>query len=239
MTFRFPTCAVVAFDIEGTGIDVSRERILQYAVYGVDAAGACICLDSVVDAGTETGRDPYGIPGVRPGAVAAATPIRDGHLDMIRAACTDAVVVMHQRHFDWPLLMNEYKRAKMDPPVPKAVRCTLWLAHKLHLPRPHRLGMLCAEHGIPHTTAHNAAHDARATFHLYVLMANRWWYRWFDRQPNEPKLWSVRSRHFPLPPPFGWASDLRCPGPSAVWVRLEQFRHHDPEPWSSAKCTLR
>jgi hypothetical protein len=61
--YRWPKTKVVALDLECTGINTYRDRILQYGVYGVDSNGQTINVSAMVDAEVPTGRDPYRNPG--------------------------------------------------------------------------------------------------------------------------------------------------------------------------------
>ena len=201
--YRWPKTKMVALDLECTGINTYRDRILQYGVYGVDADGTTIDVSAMVDAEVPTGRDPYRIPGVSNREVAARTPIRDGHLDTLREICDGAVVLIHNRSFDWPMLHNEFKRNDQAAPSAQSVVCTLYMAkHGLALPAPHRLEPLCERYGAPLRTAHNARHDAEATFKLALILANRYWEE-TGVDPLRPFL-ETRSGYW-LPSGHSWA----------------------------------
>jgi DNA polymerase-3 subunit epsilon len=219
MAFRWPARRVVALDLECTGINAARDRILQYGISGVDADGATpIHLTALVDAETTTGRDPKNIPGVTWEQLRTARPLRDGHLAAIARACAGAVVLIHNRPYDWTLLRNEFARNGAPPLAPHAVVCTLNLTkHRLGLPPPHRLSVLCAAHGVPLELAHNAIHDAAATFRLYVTLASQCWATW----PDDRSWWVARSPHWP-PEHFPWAGALRSNALAAP--ALERFR---------------
>jgi DNA polymerase III alpha subunit (gram-positive type) len=204
--YRWPRTKVVALDLECTGINTYRDRILQYGIYGVDTGGETIEVSAMVDAEVPTGRDPYRIPGVSSREVMARTPLRDGHLDAMWEVCDGAVVLIHNRSFDWPMLEHEFKRNKLPPPTPTAVICTLYMAkYGLRLNPPHRLGPLCDRYDATLRTAHNARHDAEATFRLGIILANRYW----DQpgiDPLRPFL-ETRSGHW-LPTGHSWARRL-------------------------------
>lgn len=203
--YRFPTSKTVALDLECTGINRDRDRILQYGIYGADA-GSVIALHSVVDAQTDVGRDPKNIPGVSLCEVLSATPLRQGHLARIREACDGAVVVIHNKHFDWTFIENEFRRNGAEPPSPRIVCCT-WEIARAAVPPPHTLASLCDRFVIPLAGHHNAFHDARATFELFVTFANRYWHRWFNKQPRLRGCWAVRSAYW-LPQNFPWVANL-------------------------------
>ena len=125
--YRFPIRRTVALDLETTGVNRERDRILQYGIYGVDN-DAVLDLHSLVDAQTDVGRDPKNIPGVRLFEVFEAVPLCDGHLDKIYAACNNAVVVIHNKHYDWTFIENEFRRNNATPPTPRLVCCTWEIA---------------------------------------------------------------------------------------------------------------
>ena len=195
--YTFPAWRTVALDLETTGINRDRDRILQYGIWGVEAAGGPVySVSALVDAETDVGRDPANIPGVSRDEVRTATPLRDGHLAKIREACDKAVVVMHNRHYDWTFIANEFKRNGKEPPQPRAVCCTLEIARKVGLHPPHTLGALCNRFRIPLELQHNALHDAKATFALFVLLANRHWNAWYAQVPRLRGCWRVHGPYW-------------------------------------------
>ena len=153
-------------------------------------------VSALVDAETDVGRDPN-IPGVSRREVYDAVPLRQGHLERIYAVCDDAVLVMHNKHYDWTFIVNEFERNGAAPPQPRMVCCTWEICRKVGVPPPHTLGALCDRFGIALDLAHNAIHDARATFALFVLLANRHWDDWYGAQPRLRGCWRVRSSFWP------------------------------------------
>lgn len=214
--YRWPARPTVALDLETTGINRERDRIIQYGLYGVGPDDTPLEIASMVDAEVPTGRDPRNVPGVSLAEVRRAVPLRQGHLDTLRAACEGAVVVMHHRQHDWTLVQNEFRRNGAAPPAPYAVCCTLELARSvLKLPPPHRLGALCERYRIDLALAHNALHDARATFRLYVTLANLHWDQWLRPRPQLGLAFATRSGWFPPAPALTWPgffSALGCSG---------------------------
>jgi DNA polymerase III epsilon subunit-like protein len=196
-TYRFPRWRTVALDLECTGLNRNRDRIIQYGIWGVESDGETITsLSALVDAETDVGRDPANIPGISRREVYEAVPLRAGHLDRIYQACNNAVLVIHNKHFDWSFIENEFKRNLAEPPRPRLVCCTWEIARKAGLAPPHTLGVLCERLAIPLAQAHNAFHDARATFQLFVALANAHWDRWFAQQIRLRGCWVVRSKYF-------------------------------------------
>lgn len=195
MVYRWPSCRFVAFDIESTGLNRKRDRIIQYGIYGTDSDGSVITKTSIVDSESPTGRDPRNIPGLNPEDFYDIVPIRDGHLDLFDKIFTDAVVIMHNWHHDWGILQSEFERHNRPPPVPKAICCTLDICkHRIKHPTPHTLSALCKWYAVPLSTAHHAWHDANATFWLCIALANTHHEKVYKLLGNH---WRTNSMHFP------------------------------------------
>jgi len=155
---RRPSFAVI--DVETTGLDPARERIVEIAIVRTDELG------QPIDHWT-TRLDP-GVPmrathvhGITDAEVAGAPRFADLAIT-IGTALQDLVVVAHNAEFDLSFLRAEFTRAGM--PLPRfANYCTLQ-ASTLYLPRLRRrtLGECCAALGVPHQGAHSALGDAYA-----------------------------------------------------------------------------
>lgn len=211
-SYRWVNRATVAIDFEATGINAHRDRILQYGLCGVDHNNKPFEVVAVVDAQTTTGRDPFLIPGVSKSEVRNAKPISE-HLDLLYSVCHDAIVICHKREFDWTMLQAEFRRHHRTPPIPFCVECTLRLARsRIRLKGPHTLGALCDRLDIPLDMAHNALHDARATFRLYILFLNKY-PRYFQQN-----CWKICSTYWA---PYPWVRHLeyhRIRTPSSLAV---------------------
>ena len=206
--YRFPCFKTVALDLETTGINRERDRVIQYGVFGVEADGETeVSVHSLVDAEVPTGRDPKNIPGVRPWEVTSAVPLADGHLDRLFDLLDNAVVVMHHRQYDWAFIEKEFARNHHPVPVPRLICCTWEIARRVGISRPHTLTSLCQRYRISLDRAHNAHHDSRATFQLFVAFANQYWDDWFDAQVRFRGCWSARSKYW-LPRDFPWVREV-------------------------------
>ena len=170
--------SIVALDLELTGLNRERDRIIQYGIAGNIVPGGW--LGHVVDPESDTGRDMARIPGVTAADVANAVPFVE-HLDLLRRYLTDAIVVMHKSNHDWFFIEKEFRRVGEEPPVPQRTVCTLQLTkHILKLPGIHTLVALCAGFNIPLCNKGNAKHDALATYMLFVVLVNRFWGDYFS-----------------------------------------------------------
>ncbi len=148
-------------DVETTGLDPSRERILEIAIVHTDVHGRELHRWST--------RINPGIPvrathihGITDADVADAPRFADLAVT-IGIALQGFVVVAHNAEFDVEFLRAEFARAGM--PMPRfSTYCTLQ-GSTLYLPQLRRrtLAECCAALGVPHQQAHSALGDAAAT----------------------------------------------------------------------------
>lgn len=197
--YVWPAVTTVAVDLETTSLNRTRDRIIQYGVYGCTPAGHALTATAVVDAETSVGRDPYNLPGVTAHEVRQAVPLRNGHLATLYGLLHGAVVVMHNAAHDWAFLCSEFRRHGHARPRPAAIVCTLHLAkHGVRLPSGgHKLGQVARYLYVPLSQAHNALCDARATFWVWITLVNQFWYRYCRARWRS--LFACRSTHFPVP----------------------------------------
>ncbi|AXK47088.1 AAA family ATPase [Brachybacterium saurashtrense] len=161
-------------DVETTGLDPERERILELAILRVDEHGRPV--DQWV-----TRLHPGGpvrathIHGITDADVAGAPRFADLAVQ-IGTALQDMVVVAHNAEFDIAFLQAEFARAGM--PMPRLTPyCTLQ-GSTVYLPQLRRrtLAECCAALGVPHRGAHSALGDAYAAAGLleqYLAMDRR------------------------------------------------------------------
>lgn len=158
-------------DVETSGLSPARHRILQVAVVEVRGDG------TVLDEWTSLVRPswwrvgPRHIHGLtvrrtwRAPKLAVVAPELVARLD-------GRVVVAHNMAFDWAFLAAGLRRAGVRVHADPARLCTLELSRSLDPERlaSHRLGDLCARHGVALERAHDALADARATAQLLPLL---------------------------------------------------------------------
>ena len=182
--------SIVSLDLELTGLNRQRDRIIQYGLAG-NKVGQ---ISWLVNPETDTGRDMSRISGVTSEQVNNATPLVN-HLYLLRKHLTDAVVVMHKSDHDWGFLCKEFERLGEQPPVPDRIVCTLYLSkHILKLPGRHTLTALCQGLNIPLVHAHNAGSDSLATYRLFLTLVNRYWSVYFNEFFDEE--FQVCSKYF-------------------------------------------
>ncbi|MGO1284545.1 MAG: exonuclease domain-containing protein, partial [Brachybacterium sp.] len=161
-------------DVETTGLDADRDRILELAILRADEHGRVI--DQRATRFHPDG--PVGathIHGITDADVAGAPRFRDLAIT-IGTALQDLVVVAHNAEFDLGFLRAEFARAGL--PMPRfRTYCTLQ-GSTLYLPqlRRRRLSDCCAALGVTLQGAHSALGDALATADLlarYLAMDAR------------------------------------------------------------------
>lgn len=153
-------------DLETTGLDPRRHRILQMAVVMVDGRG------EVLDRWATYVRPKWGrlsrlgpvhVHGIRHRDLRGAPRPADA-LDQLVARLDGAVLTAHNLVFDLSFLEAEARRTgRTLPDGPRL--CTLETSRRLDPDRHmrHRLSDLCARHGIEVVRPHDALADADAT----------------------------------------------------------------------------
>lgn len=157
---------VLGFDVETTGLSSRRDRVVQYALVGSDATGEAIQIERLVNPGVRIPPETTRVHGISDADV-ADEPSWSHWADEVHDLMDGAVLVGHNIiGFDWGFVETEFRRVGRPAPRPKALLDTLHLARRLKVGRPHKLGDLCAAHGIRLERAHTAAADSAATLLL-------------------------------------------------------------------------
>lgn len=157
---------VVGFDLETTGFDVRKERIVEYALIGSDVDGSDINLQSLVYPEKRIPFEASNVHGIKDQDVRASGNFSE-HIGEISKIINDSIIVGHNIiKFDWKMLEMECFRAGVETPKPRAIIDTLVIARKLKIPGRHKLGILCNKYGIDLSNAHRADADAGATLIL-------------------------------------------------------------------------
>lgn len=166
--YYWPAEPTVALDLETTGLNRERDRIIQYGLFGTHGCS----VTALVDAETPTGRDPRNIPQVSAYDVRRARPLREVHLEVLYQALHQRIVVMHNAAHDWAFIEQEFRRHQREPPQARLRVCTFQWARRAQLTGSLKLGDLCRRFGVMLDVAHHAHHDAQATFYLFLLWLN-------------------------------------------------------------------
>ena len=161
---------VLGFDLETTGFNHRKDRIVQFALVGSDTDGSHINLQSLVDPRVKIPPETTRIHGITNDDVRGMGDFSQ-HANEIGSMIEDSIIVGHNvLQFDWRFLEVECVRAGMEVPVPRGIIDTLVLARRLRIPGRHTLGHLCARFGIEISRAHQADADAGATLLLLWRM---------------------------------------------------------------------
>ena len=157
---------VLGFDLETTGFDHRKDRIVQYALVGSDSDGSHINLQSLVNPRVKIPPETTRVHGITNEDVRGMGDFSE-HANEIHSMVENSIIVGHNViQFDWRFLEVECVRAGMEAPVPRGIIDTLVLARRLKIPGRHTLGHLCARFGIEMTRSHQADADAGATLLL-------------------------------------------------------------------------
>ena len=161
---------VLGFDLETTGFDHRKDRIVQYALVGSDTDATHINLQSLVNPRVKIPPETTRVHGISNDDVKGMGEFSQ-HVNEIISMSDDSILVGHNLiRFDWRFLEVECMRAGVETPIPKGIIDTLVLARRLRIPGRHTLGHLCARFGIEMSRAHQADADAGATLLLLWRM---------------------------------------------------------------------
>ncbi len=151
-------CRFVVVDVETSGMDPARDRILSIAALTLSPAGGVEdMLHTLLNPGVDPG--PTNIHGLTP-ALLAGQPRFADIAAAVAAQLNGRVLVAHNAAFDYAFLAAEFHRAGVALPV-DSVLCTVELA-RLVDPGAQRfsLGALAQSWGVAQTQPHDALDDA-------------------------------------------------------------------------------
>ncbi len=162
-----PRFAVV--DLETSGLNTRRHRILQLGMVVVEADGTVVDQwSSLVKLRWPLQRvGPTDIHGISRSTLRGA-PGLDAALDELGQRLNGAVFTAHNARFDSEFLTRAVQRRPADDPVRLGLEprlCTLRMSRRLDPNRTmsHRLGDVCERYGVTLDRPHDALGDAAAT----------------------------------------------------------------------------
>jgi len=173
-----PRFAVV--DLETSGLNTRRHRILQLGLVVVDADGTVVDQwSSLVKMRWPLQRvGPTNIHGISRSTLRGA-PCLDDALDELGRRMNGAVFTAHNAAFDSAFLTRAARRRPSDDPIRVGLEprlCTLRMSRRLDPGRDlsHRLGDVCQRYGVALERPHDALGDAAATAAVlpHLLAAN-------------------------------------------------------------------
>jgi DNA polymerase III epsilon subunit-like protein len=166
----FLPAPLVLIDLETTGVNPRRDRIIEIAAIRYEPGQPTLLLDSLVRTeGLEVG--PTHVHGIVPEMLADAPTFAE-LLPALRAVAEGATMVAHNASFEHGFLTAELDRAGGAWGLPRL--CTVRLSQRLHSDRPkrggHRLGELARHYSVPVVAAHRALGDVVMMAHLLIRM---------------------------------------------------------------------
>lgn len=161
MTFNAP---MVFIDLETTGANFARDRILEIGLVEVSSDGASE-WSTLIDPGVPVSSFITGLTGIDDAMVAGA-PAFERIATELRERLQGKLLVAHNARFDYGFLKAEFARLGVDFRSP--VLCTVKLSRKL-APKAarHNLDTLIERHGIVVGARHRALADAQVLWHLW------------------------------------------------------------------------
>jgi len=157
---------VLGFDLETTGFNPRKDRIVQFALVGSDSDGSQINFHSLVDPECKIPMESSNVHGIMDDDVRGVSRFEE-HLDSMGELIDGAVIVGHNVvAFDWRFVEMECIRIGREAPQPLAIVDTLVIARRIGVPGRHKLGTLCERFGIRLERSHRADADAGASLLL-------------------------------------------------------------------------
>lgn len=162
----------IAIDLETTGLDPRRDRIVSLAAVPFQRGEPQAALTTLVNPGQPIPPSSTAIHGIDDGMVADA-PDEITAVRRLDAVCAGRVIVGHRVGFDVAVVARA--RGGMDAaPPPQAIVCTERLAAALHPTwSGGSLDAVCAAFGVTIAGRHTAEGDAVAAGRLFVRLVPR------------------------------------------------------------------
>jgi DNA polymerase-3 subunit epsilon len=146
-------------DLEMTGLDAERDRVVEVCIERVEGDGAGARLSTLVDPCERAGGAAE-VHGIAAEALVGAPPFARIAED-VRTLLSGAIVVAHAASWDVRFLGAEFARAGMAFDLPHWLD-TLVLARRAFAFHSYSLDALCGELSIPRGRAHRADSDVLA-----------------------------------------------------------------------------
>ena len=158
------TDSYVCVDLETTGLDPKRDRIIEIGAVKVERGEIVAEWETLVNPGRKLEECIVKLTGIRDEQLVDAEKI-SAHLPALFAFLENYVILGHSVLFDFSFLKKSAVNERMG--FERQGIDTLKIARKyLNDLESRSLGALCKYYGIPHN-AHRALADARATTELY------------------------------------------------------------------------
>ncbi|MBQ8087291.1 MAG: PolC-type DNA polymerase III [Clostridia bacterium] len=165
---RLSDSAYVVLDVETTGLNTSRDEIIEIGAvryeHGVEVAE----FSELIDPERPLPEEITKITGITSAMLHGKRTI-DAAMPDFAAFCEGAILVAHNASFDLAFFKRAFER--VGKPMPSVSLDTLALARNLYPTfKKYKLGHICKMLDVSLTNAHRAVHDARATAQVLMKM---------------------------------------------------------------------
>jgi len=173
---------MVCFDLETTGADPTKDRVVQLALIRVEPDGRETTLESLVDPEMPIPPEATAVHGIADADVAGAPRIGELAPRILEMFDGADLCGFNSLRFDWPLIAADLRRAGIE--IPDGPRRHFDAMRIFHAKEPRDLGAAVRFYcGREHVGAHSALDDARATLDVFDAQFAR--YEDLPRDPDE------------------------------------------------------
>lgn len=161
---------IVVYDVETTGVDPTKDQMIQIAAMKIDQHGNEIERFEKLLKNDKSVGDSYAIHGFSDSLLKERGEDRKKVIEEFLAFSKDSVVVGHNVSFDIEILESELRKMGMQGPMFKASYDTLDIYRRFYPnEQNHRLGYLSERFKTKHEPTHNAMDDILATSELLMM----------------------------------------------------------------------
>lgn len=175
---------VVAVDIETTGLDPKRDRIVELALVGLTGEGGIAWVwESLINPERSVPQSATLIHGIADEDLVNSPRFSDVS-GAVRALLEDKVLLAHNLRFDAGFLNSEFRRCGLEVPTSRGID-TLQMSRQFDTgERSHKLADACRRYGVHSSGGHRAKQDAVAVARLFVAMYEHNEYRSAEFRPG-------------------------------------------------------
>lgn len=156
---------LVAIDTETTGKDTMTARVWEFGI-ARQIAGLVSCDSRIIAPGVPIPNEIIAICGLSRGelmVIEHADPFERHAAEIAGWLSGEIVVGYNILGYDWPLLVEEFRRTNVVVPAPRLIIDVLVLARHLMPGGSHRLGVIAERVGVKSEGAHRAEADCMMT----------------------------------------------------------------------------
>ena len=164
---------IIVFDVESTGVDVTKDEIIQIAAIKIDKEGEVIdTFERFIKPNKSVGNSVL-VHGFSDEYLKDYGENKEKVFKEFLHYSKDALIIGHNVNYDISILNSELERCKMNKPIFKGVYDTLDIYRRFYPNLPnHKLETLSKIFPIKHNPSHNALDDVKATAYLLVYAIN-------------------------------------------------------------------